>query len=656
MTSKGNDTSAMAQTCQLTGFDNAAATTVMTPMQHEGKEVSTIRTTMLAQQGQQRLCNFDNGASTRRATMSLWQLQRCLCIDDGNSAIVTRARTPAWQQQQCHHNEGNNVITTMAKMPGLHQRWQHHCNKDNNASLIAVTMPDEADNVSLMTMLAWLRQRHHCIEGIKFHCNNSNDTCTSMATMSLQRGQQRHCNDGKDACASMMPTMPLQQGQQHQLEDGNNAIKTKATIPSWIKGNNAIVMRAKTPSWWRQGCLHINNSNNAIVMKVTIAIMTIAKMPAHWQQQRHCNEGNNASLTICNEGNNASSTTVETPGHWKWQQLHHDKSDNCHRNKGKDACTLTATTPAWQGVTRAMTLMMTTAPFQWGQQCQLEDGNNAITTRATTPLRIKCDNAIVTRVTMPSRQWQGCLRINNGNKTIITRATITITTMAKMPAHQWQQCHCNEGNYASLTMSNKGNNTSLTMVEMPAHQQWQWCHHDKSNNCYCNNGKDACALTATMPAWQCVMKAMTSKMIMMPLQQGQQHQLEDGNDAIAMRATTPPQIKGNDAIVTRATTPAQQWQGRLCINNGNNAIVMRATITITTMAKTPAHWRQQCHHNKGNNASLTTSNKGDDPSLTMVETLAHRQRQQRHCDKSTNCHCENGKDACARGCTHKKNS
>jgi hypothetical protein len=56
-----------------------------------------------------------------------------------------------------------------------------------------------------------------------------------------------------------------------------------------------------------------------------------------------------------------------------------------------------------------------------------------------------------------------------------------------------------------------------------------------------------------------------------------------------MRATTPLQIKGNDAIVTRVTMPAHLQQGRLCINNGNNAIVMRATIAIVTTAKTPAH-------------------------------------------------------------------
>jgi hypothetical protein len=74
------------------------------------------------------------------------------------------------------------------------------------------------------------------------------------------------------------------------------------------------------------------------------------------------------------------------------------------------------------------------------------------------------------------------------------------------------------------------------------------------------------------------------------LQWGQQCQLEDGNDAIATRATTPLQIKSNNAIVTRAMTPAQQCQGRLRIDNGNDANVMRAAISIAMMAKRPAHW------------------------------------------------------------------
>jgi hypothetical protein len=67
---------------------------------------------------------------------------------------------------------------------------------------------------------------------------------------------------------------------------------------------------------------------------------------------------------------------------------------------------------------------------------------------------------------------------------------------------------------------------------------------------------------------------------------GQWRQLEDSNDAIAIRETMPLQIKGNNAIVTRATTPSQQQQGRLCTYNSNNSIVIRAKIAIATMAKT----------------------------------------------------------------------
>jgi hypothetical protein len=113
-----------------------------------------------------------------------------------------------------------------------------------------------------------------------------------------------------------------------------------------------------------------------------------------------------------------------------------------------------------------------------------------------------------------------------------------------------------------------------------------------------------------------------------------------------MRETMPLLIKSNSAIVTRAMTPAQQQQGRLHIDNGNNTIIMRATIAIVTTAKTPAHQQQWRNCVKGNNASLMTSNKDDDASLTMVEMPAHQQQQHPHRDKSGNCHCNNSKDAC----------
>jgi hypothetical protein len=100
-------------------------------------------------------------------------------------------------------------------------------------------------------------------------------------------------------------------------------------------------------------------------------------------------------------------------------------------------------------------------------------------------------------------------------------------------------------------------------------------------------------------------------------------QLEDGDNTISKRETMPLWIKGDNAIVTRAMLLAQQQQGCLRIDNGNNAMVMRATIAIATMAKMPAHQQQQCHHNKGNNASSTTSDKGNNAISTNAEMSAH---------------------------------
>jgi hypothetical protein len=51
-----------------------------------------------------------------------------------------------------------------------------------------------------------------------------------------------------------------------------------------------------------------------------------------------------------------------------------------------------------------------------------------------------------------------------------SRAPITIATTVKMPAHQWQQCHHDEGDNASFTASNESIDDNLTTAEMPAHQ------------------------------------------------------------------------------------------------------------------------------------------------------------------------------------------
>jgi hypothetical protein len=89
---KGSNTGVTAKTCQLDGGNNAGATTVPTPMQGEGKEVSAIRTTTPAQQGQQHPCNVGNGTSSTRATKPLLQWQRRLRINNGDDSIMKRTK------------------------------------------------------------------------------------------------------------------------------------------------------------------------------------------------------------------------------------------------------------------------------------------------------------------------------------------------------------------------------------------------------------------------------------------------------------------------------------------------------------------------------------------------------------------------------------
>jgi hypothetical protein len=55
----------------------------------------------------------------------------------------------------------------------------------------------------------------------------------------------------------------------------------------------------------RQRCLHINNSNNAIMTRSTIAIATTAKILAHQWQQLHHIKDKDISLTMSNKGNDA---------------------------------------------------------------------------------------------------------------------------------------------------------------------------------------------------------------------------------------------------------------------------------------------------------------------------------------------------------------
>jgi hypothetical protein len=474
--------------------------------------------------------NKGNNAIVTIAKMPVHQRWQWHHRDEDNNTSLTTATMPSQWGQQCYYNNSKDAWT--AKMP-VHQQWQQHHNKGNNASSTTAKMPAhwwwqrpncyEGNDANLMTMLARLQQRRHRYVGNSPHCNDGKNACASTATTPLWKGQQYHCNHGEDACALMMTTTLLQQGQQRQLQDSKDAIVRRATTPSRIKGDNAIVTRETPPAQQRQGCLCIDNSNNAIAMRATIAIATTAKMPAHQRQRCYHDKGDDASLTMSNEGNNASLTMVEMPAHQHWPWCHHGKSNNCHCDNGEDACASTAMTPSWQG-----------------QQRQLDNKQQG-----------------------RQHQW-------------------------------WQQCHCNEGN-----------NASLRTAMMPSQQGQQRRRKSRATmpllwgqQRQLDNGKDACAsTTAMMPSswgWQS------------QSQQWQRPLHINGNDAITMRVTIPAQQQA-----TRVTTLAWQWQRCLRIDNGNYAIMTRATIAIVTMAKMPVHWRQQCHHNKGDNASLTTRNKAN---------------------------------------------
>jgi hypothetical protein len=386
-------------------------------------------------------------------------------------------------------------------------------------------------------MLAQLWQRCHRNEGNICHCDDGEDAWASMATMPLQQGQQHHRDDGKDACAMMMTMTQLQWGWQCQLGDGNKAITTRATMLLQIKSNNAIVTRATMPSQWRQGCLRINNSNNAIIMSATIPIATMAKPPAHWLQQCHHDKGDDANSMMSNEGNNASLTTVETPAHWQWWGDHCYKSNNCHCNIGKDACASMAMTPAWQWGARATTLMITTTPLQQGWQYQLEDSNDAIMTSATMLCR--------SRATMPFLWGQQCRPNNGKDASALTAATTPLWWGQQFQSRQRQKCLCINGN-----------NTIPLRATMPAWQQatratmlaQQWPRR--------------CALaTVITPSW----REQQS-----PLQQWQRCLHIDNNASLMISNKGDDIDDDNNAIVTRATMPA--WRQQQCHCNEGNAV------------------------------------------------------------------------------------
>ncbi len=253
-----------------------------------------------------------------------------------------------------------------------------------------------------------------------------------------------------------------------------------------------------------------------------------------------------------------------------------------------------AKTPAHQGL--------------WQRHC--DKGNDTSLTMAMLPLQQRqqhyCNygkDAWTAKTPVHWRRQQHCNEDDN-----------TSSMTAKTPAHWWwQQPYCYKGNGASL----------MTMLA----QLQQRCHHNKGNNCRHDNGKVACASTATTP-----------------LLWGQQHHRNDGKDACASMMTTMPLQWGKNASLRMATMPSQQgqncchgsrvtrattpvisiwWQGCLPSNDGNNTIVMRATIAIATRVKTL--------HINGNNAIKTRAMMPDWWLTTMATTLAQQRRRHACC-------------------------
>jgi hypothetical protein len=231
-------------------------------------------------------------------------------------------------------------------------------------------------------------------------------------------------------------------GQWRQLKDSNNAFAMRATTPLRIKGNDAIVTRATTPSWQRQGCLCIDNSNNAIVIRVKIVIATTAK-------------------TLRIDGNNAIATWVMTPARWQVARA----TTLAWQRRRLDCASTTAMTPSWQE--------QQLPSRQWQRCLHLNGGDASLPTSDEGNDIDDDDDAIAMRAMTPAwgRQQHNH---NKGNNTL---------------ADQGQQCHCY-----------KEGNTISTTTGMPAHQQRQQSHQHAGNSCNGNNGKYACALMATTPS------------------------------------------------------------------------------------------------------------------------------------------------------------
>jgi hypothetical protein len=163
-------------------------------------------------------------------------------------------------------------------------------------------------------------------------------------------------------------------------------------------------------------------------------------------------------------------------------------------------------------------------------------------------------------------------------------ASLTGETMPVQ--QQWRHsCNVRAKRSVQLGQQHQGNksNNALEMLAMAPVQQRQQCH--------CDNGNNPCTWAASWQGWQ--------------------HQLDNGNNAIATRATMSLQqwqrfLDWKDACASTTATPSQWGQQRQLDNSKGTCTLMMATTSLLqgqqrqlndyaslTMAETPSQWGQQ---------------------------------------------------------------
>jgi hypothetical protein len=387
----------------------------------------------------------------------------------------------------------------------------------------------------------------------------------------MRQGQQRRCNAGNNDSSTMLVMTPAQCRQ-----NASATLANASAVPAGPSKANLATMPAQRRQW---GQLDAGNDASAMWVRTPMqcqknAIAALArpsKAKLLWADAGYSNKATGDGVE---RNNDASPATCHDCIMIGWVPV-------C--DAGGNAGVLRAATPAQQG-----------------QRRPHDKGNNAGAMPATTMARCWQWRQ---RVSQLRRDWEDAsLRC-------------------------WQQCK-----------DNKGNNVSATRAKAPM-QQGQWRQRNAGN-------KDDSTVLAMMPA-QCGQNASAmpanasaapagpskANSATTPVQRQQQGQLDTGNDASAMRASTPAQCQKNaiaalarpsKAEIAAGRRRVQQWghgkwhwaQQRRLTNNGLQLRHDWADASVwccrqrgcakggnasATRAKTPARRGQQCRRNVSNN-------------------------------------------------------